>query len=80
MIALSTNHPYDRVIRTISSSNPWRTLSALARAPSRDYVRRICRGDLVGLNLAASSAKNKICSLGCRVGSGRLTSQGTINA
>jgi hypothetical protein len=73
MVPLGSDHPYDRVVRTIGGSNPRRPLAALASAPGEDDGWRICRGDLVGLNLAAPSAKNKICSLGGRIGGGRLT-------
>jgi hypothetical protein len=80
VVTLGTNDPYDRVVGPISRSDPWRTLAALARSPGRDDRWRICRSNLVGLNLAASiGAKNKIRSLGGRVGGRRLTSHRSIN-
>lgn len=80
MVPLGTNHPYDRVIGTTGRGNPWRALAGLAHAPGGDDRWRTCSGDLVGFDLAAARAKNKVCSLSRRVGSRRLTSQGTVNA
>ena len=33
VVPLRANHPYDRVISSISGCNPWRTLAALACSP-----------------------------------------------
>jgi hypothetical protein len=78
-VSLGANNPYDRVIGTIGRCDPRRALAALTCVPSGDDGWRICRSNLVGLNLRASSAKNKICSLGGRVGGRRLASDYTIN-
>jgi hypothetical protein len=81
MVPLGSDHPYDRVISPISGCNPRRALAALVRSPSGHYVRRTCRSNLVGLDLASSiSAKNKICSLRRGVGGRRLSPESSINA
>ena len=81
MVALGTNHPYDCVIGSIGCCNPRRALAALAHTPGGHYGRRICRSNLVGLDLAASvGAKNKICSLRRGVSGRRLSSESSINA
>jgi hypothetical protein len=81
MVPLGSDHPYDRVIGTIGRSNPRRAVAVLAHVPREYYCRRICRSNLIGLNLTAVfRAKNKICPLCSRVGRRRLAFEGSINA
>ena len=67
VVALCTDHPYNRVISPISSCNPRRALAGLAHGPSADYGRRICRSNLVSLDLTAPLArKTKYVPCGVR--------------